>query len=177
LVVEYQVADLGGELVALPLALAPACVLGFSGWGGSAGSLDRVGGGAEFVRGYVCDRACLASCVCGVSCCPSLVSGRAHRVPAGRARLHHLDLAAGPGAGVFDGLTRTRISRMFGLEQVQDVFSARGGPQCEEVVIRVRQGPTAADGHEPGVWHLRQDHRCTSTPDLSPALGSSLRRS
>jgi hypothetical protein len=48
-----------------------------------------------------------------------------------RARLHHLDLAANPGAGMLDGLTRSRILRVSGFEQVQDVLSACGRPKSE----------------------------------------------
>jgi hypothetical protein len=41
-----------------------------------------------------------------------------------RARLHHPDLATNPGAGVLDGLARSRIPPVSRLEQVQNVLSA-----------------------------------------------------
>ena len=60
---------------------------------------------------------------------------------------------------MLDGLTRSWILRVSGFEQVQDVLSACGCPKSEQMVIRVRQGPAAADRHEARVAYLREDHR------------------
>jgi hypothetical protein len=73
-------------------------------------------------------------------------------------RLHHLYFAARPGAGSFDRLTRSRILRLSRLEEGQDVLRARCRPQGEELVIRIGEGPTAADRHETRVAVLREDH-------------------
>jgi hypothetical protein len=45
-----------------------------------------------------------------------------------RARLHHLDLATHPGAGMFDGLTGPWILRLSRLEEVKYVLSTRCRP-------------------------------------------------
>jgi hypothetical protein len=56
-------------------------------------------------------------------------------VAAGGARLHHLDLAAHPGAGMLDRLTRPRVLRSNRLETVKDMLSALCCPQREEVMV------------------------------------------
>ena len=71
LVVKYELADRVRELITLPLALESPCGLGFAVRRGSTGSLDRIVGGAELVRGDVCNGRGLASSVCGVPCCPT----------------------------------------------------------------------------------------------------------
>lgn len=124
LVVEYKFPNRLWELLALPPALKPACCLGLAVWRSGTGGLDCIGGRAEFVGSDVRHGASLASRVRGVMCCPPLVSRRSHGMPARCARLHHRDLAASPGAGMLDGLTRSRILRVSGFEQVQDVLSA-----------------------------------------------------
>jgi hypothetical protein len=86
--------------------------------------LDRVGRRAELVGGDVRHGTSLASRVRGVTCRAALVSRRPHGMAARRLGLRHRDLAPSPGAGMPDGLTRSRIVRVSGLEQVQDVLSA-----------------------------------------------------
>jgi hypothetical protein len=75
-----------------------------------------------------------------------------------RAGLHHLDLATHPGPGLLDRMPRSRVTGPHGLEETKDVFRTRGGPQRQEAVIVVREGPTAADRHEAWVPDLRKDH-------------------
>jgi hypothetical protein len=75
-----------------------------------------------------------------------------------RASLHHRDLATHPGAGVLDRFAWSRILRLSRLEQVKDVLRARRRPKSQEMVIRISEGPAAADRHEARVPDLRKDH-------------------
>src|SRR6266566_5293274 len=75
-----------------------------------------------------------------------------------RASLGHGDLAARPGPHEFDRATWPRVLRLSRLEEVKDVLGARCRPQGEKVVIRIGQGPTAADRHETRVAVFREDH-------------------
>jgi len=77
----------------------------------------------------------LAGSVGGIPRCPTQIPGRSHCVAAGGARLHHLDLAAHPGAGMLDRLTRPRVLRSNRLETVKDMLSALCCPQREEVMV------------------------------------------
>jgi hypothetical protein len=86
-------------------------------------------------------------------------------VTAGRACLHHLDLATRPSPSVLDRITRPCVARSDGLEEIEDVLRARSSPKSEQVVIRIDQSPAAADRHEPGVPDLRQDHRGIHSAD------------
>src|SRR4030088_647021 len=79
-----------------------------------------------------------------------------------RACLGHVDLAARPGPPELDRATRSRVLRPSRLEEVQDVFRARCRPQGEELVIRISEGPTAADRHETRVAFFREDQPSTS---------------
>ena len=69
-----------------------------------------------------------------------------------------LGLLAGPAAALDNGLARPRVGRLHLLEEVKDVLRARCRPQGEELVIRIGEGPTAADRHEARVSDLREDH-------------------
>src|SRR6266513_5116197 len=75
-----------------------------------------------------------------------------------RASLGHRDLAAHPGAGLLNRLTRSRVLRPSRLEPLEDVLRARCRPQGEELVIRIGERPTAADRYETTVAVLREDH-------------------
>src|SRR5665648_325785 len=86
-------------------------------------------------------------------------SSTSSRIASGRrARLHHLDLATHPGAGMLDRLTRPWVLRLSQLEQVKNVLRARCRPKSQKLVIRIGEGPTAADRHEARVSDLREDH-------------------
>src|SRR5207248_10382396 len=63
-----------------------------------------------------------------------------------------------PGARLLNRLTRSRVLRPSRLEPVEDVLRARCRPQGEELVIRIGEGPTAADRHETRVAVFREDH-------------------
>jgi hypothetical protein len=124
LVVKHKIANRLWELVPLPPALKPACFPGLATRRSGTCCFDRTGCRAELVSGDVRHSASLARRVRSVTCRPSLVSRGSHGVAARRARLHHRDLAANPGAGMLDGLTRSRIPRVSGFEQVQNVLGA-----------------------------------------------------
>src|SRR5436853_7584679 len=79
LVVEDELADRLWEPVALPPALESPCGLPRSFRRGGPCGLDRVGCRTELVRRDVCDGRGLAGSVRGMPCCPTQVSGRAHR--------------------------------------------------------------------------------------------------
>src|SRR2546421_5662033 len=131
LVVEYELANRLRELVALPPALESPCALALSSRRGSTCGLDRIGGRTELVRGDVCDGRGLAGSVRGMPCCPTQVSGRGVCMAGRRASLAHGDLAAHPGAGLVDRLTRSLVLRLSRLEEVKDVLRARRRPQSE----------------------------------------------
>jgi hypothetical protein len=158
LVVKYELANPLRELVTLPLALESPCGLTLAFWRGSACGLDRIGSRTELVRGDVCDDCGLAGGVGGMPCCATQVSSRAHCMAARRAGLHHLDLATHPGAGILDRLARPWVLGLSRLEEVKDVLRASCRPKGEEMVIRISEGPTAADRHEARVPDLREDH-------------------
>src|SRR5438552_16770850 len=162
LVVEYELANRLRELVALPPALESPCALALSLRRGSTCGLDRIGGRTELVRGDVCDDRRLAGSERGMARCPTQVSGRGHCMASSRACLGHGDLAARPGPPEFDRATRSRVLRPSRLEEVQDVSRARCRPEGEEMVIRISEGPTAADRHETRVALFRQDQPSTS---------------
>ena len=88
---------------------------------------------------------------------PTQISGRGHCMASCRACLRHGDLAARPGPPEFDRATRSQVLRPSRLEEVQDVFRARCRPQAEEMVIRISEGPTAADRHETRIAFFRED--------------------
>jgi hypothetical protein len=59
---------------------------------------------------------------------------------------------------MLDRVARPWVLRLNRLEEVKDVLRARCRPKGEEIVVRVGEGPTAADRHEARVPHLREDH-------------------
>ena len=119
---------------------------------------DRVGGGAEFVGGHVCDGSRLAGGVRGIPRRPAQGPGRAHRVAARRSGLHHRDLAPHPTADVLDRLAWSSVRGPSRLEQGEDVLGARRRPQGEQVVVGVGEGAAATDRHEARIADLREDH-------------------
>src|SRR5205814_4638133 len=147
LVVEYELANRVRELVVLPPALESPCVLALSFRGSSTCGLDRIGGRTELMRRDVRDGRGLAGSVGGMPCCPTQVSGRGVCVAGRIASLGHRDLAAPPCPSLLDRVTRPRVRRLRRLEEVKDVLRARCRPQGEELVIRIGEGPTAADRH------------------------------
>jgi hypothetical protein len=158
LIVEYERADRLWKLITLPPALKAAFGLALAFRRRSAYSLDRVGGGAEFVRSDVGYRSRLTGSVGGMPCCPMQISCCAHRMATRCPSLHHLGLPADPSSGRLDRLARSWVRWLSRLEEVENMFGARCRPQSEEMVIRVGEGSAAAYRYEPGVSDLRQDH-------------------
>jgi hypothetical protein len=73
---------------------------------------------------------------------------------------------------MLDRLTRSWVLRLSRLEEVKNVLRARCRPKCEELVIRIGEGPTAADRHEARVSDLREDHGWHSLQLTAYRLGS-----
>jgi hypothetical protein len=94
-------------------------------------------------------------------------------VAARSASLGHRDLATHPGAGLLNRLTRARVLRPNRLEPVEDVLRACCRPEGEELVIRIGEGPTAADRHETRVAGFREYH---SRSELNIRLPEESRR-
>src|ERR1700682_3807855 len=163
LVVEYELADRLRELVALPPAFESSRALALSVRRRSTCRLDRIGGRTELVRGDVCDGRGLAGSVRGMPCCPTQISGRGHCMAGRSASLGHGDLAAHPGPPELDRATRSRVLRLSRLEELKDVLRAGCRPQSELLVIRIGEGPAAADRHETRVAVLRKDQTTTPT--------------
>jgi hypothetical protein len=65
-------------------------------------------------------------------------------------------------------LTRSWVLRLRRLEQVEDVLCARCRPKGEELLIRIGEGPAAADRDEARVSDLREDHGRHSYHPHSP---------
>ncbi len=167
LVVKHEQADRLGQPTALPLALVSPRGLAQAFRCRRLCGLDRVGGGAELVRGDVGDGPGLARGVRGLPWRPAQVSGCPHRMSACRASLHHRDLAPRPGPGLGDCLARARVPRPGRLEEPKDVLRAQGSPQSQKTVIRVGEGPATADRHEARVPDLREDHDVHSPSGVS----------
>src|SRR5579859_6228928 len=89
LVVEYELANRLWELVALPPALESPCALAFSYRRCGACGLDRIGGGAELVRGDMRHHCRLPGSVRGMPRGSAQVSGRGHGMATRRASLGH----------------------------------------------------------------------------------------
>jgi hypothetical protein len=100
----------------------------------------------------------LAGSKCGVPWRPAQASCCTHRVAACGARLHHLYFASCPGAHLPDRLTWSRVRRLGRLEEIKYVLGAHRRPKSEQMMIRVGEGPAAADRHEARVRDLRKDH-------------------
>ena len=158
-------------LVTLPAALESPCGLALPVRYRRTDGLDRIRGRTEVVRGDVRDGPGLARCVRGIPCRPTQRPCRAHGTAARRASLHHRDLPTDPGAGTFDGLTWSPVIRLCRLEEVEDVLRARRRPQGEEMVIRIGEGPTTPNRHQPRVpnrgedrWFRRAPSTCVRPP-------------
>src|SRR5579859_3261370 len=106
LIVQDQIANRIRQLVALPAALAPAGTLALAFRRRRAGGLDRVGSGAELVRGDVRHHRRLTGSKCGMTRRSAQIPGRRHRMAARRAGLGHRDLAAYPCPCLLNGMTR-----------------------------------------------------------------------
>jgi hypothetical protein len=172
LVVEDEVADRIRELFALPPALESSGARSLVRGSGRTRCLDRIGRSTELVCGDMRHHRGLASSERCVTSRSTQHSSRSHRMAARRAGLGHPDLALRPCPNLFDRLPGPRVRRLHRLVEVQNVLCARGRPQREEPMVGVRECPPAADGDEPGVANLGQDHGST----VRPCCTSSRRR-
>jgi len=131
LIVQDQLADRIGQLLALPLALEPAAALGVALEGSCRSRLDRVSSSTEFVCGHVPDRRRLTGSVCRMPRGALEIPGGRIGVAAGRARMPPGDLAAHPLPDQRDGLPRPRIGRLYRFKEVKNMLCARRGPESE----------------------------------------------
>ena len=123
--------------------------------------LDRVGRSTELVCGDMRHHRGLAGSECRVTGRSAQHSCRSHGMAGRRAGLGHRDLASRPCPNLFDRLAGPGVRGLHRLEEVQNVLCARGRPQSQEPMVGVRERAPAADGDEPGVAVLGQDHGST----------------
>ena len=157
LILDHQLADRIGKLLALPIAFQATFEIGVA-RSASTNCLDGVGGRSEVVLGDVSDTCRLTSGERGVARRTSQRRCRSHGVTACRTRFHHAGRPLCPSSNRFDRFTRPRVRRALGLEEVQDVLGTRRGPQAEAVVVGVGQSSPSADRDQARVAMLRQDH-------------------
>jgi hypothetical protein len=93
-----------------------------------------------------------------------------------RAGLRHRDLAAHPGAGVFDRPARSRVVGPNRLEQVKDVLRACGRPEREVMVIRVGEAATSTKRDETGITNLREDNDWSLLIEPMLRMGDAMKR-
>lgn len=167
LILQDEPSDSFGKTSALPVTLQSASVVivrirGLCG-------LDGVGRGTEVVFSHVRHTGGLTGRVRGESGSAAQRSSGTHRVSARRSCLHHRHLAAGPRAGRIDRIARTGVHRFLGLEQRQYVLRTLGGPQCQQVMVRVGEQPPTTDSDHARVANFGKDHT-TSLPVPIPHL-------
>ena len=109
LIVQNELTNLIGQLLALPLALEPASALGLALKGRCTYCLDCVSSSTEFVCGHMPDCSRLTGSVRSVPSGTMEIPSRRIGVAGGCARLPPGDLAAHPLPGQRDGLTRPCI--------------------------------------------------------------------
>ncbi len=170
LIIKHEVADSRRELLALPLALEPSGLLSGTSWRGGAHGLDRVGGCTKLVGGDMGDRRSLSRSVGGIARRPAQIAGGGISVASGCPRLRHRDRAAHPGARLLKRIARALVSRSNGLEEMQDMLGACGGPHGKQVMIGISQRPAAADRDKAWIANVRQNHGGTILCGICPAL-------
>ena len=158
LVIEDNITNLVGELVALPEAFqAPG--RGRLTWRRRIPHRsDGVGCRAKIMSGDVRHGGSLGGGVGRIARGSLEISGRGVGVTGGSPRLGHRDFAAGPGAGHLDGVTRASIVRPDRFEKMQHMLRARRRPQGQKPMIAISERATAADGDEATIANFRQDH-------------------
>lgn len=139
LIVKDEFANGIRELFALPPTLKAGPLLAPR--GSRTRRLDRVGGRTELVGGDVRHHCRLAGCICGMSSGSAQLSCRSHGMATRRTGLRHPDLAARPCPDLLDRLAGPRIRGLHRLEEVQNMFCARGRPQSQEPMVGVRERP------------------------------------
>ena len=157
LILDHQLADRIGKLLALPIAFQATFEIGVA-RSASTNCLDGVGGGSEVVLGDMSYACRLPSGERSVARCSPQYSCRSHGMTTCRTGLHHRRHPLRPSSNRFDRVPRPRVRRALGLEEVQDVLGTRSGPQCVSVVVGVGQRSASADRDEARVAMLREDH-------------------
>ncbi len=158
MVVEDELPDLAGKLVALPLALSARGRLALGLLHGRADGPDRVRRRTQIVGGHMRHATSLTGGVCCFPRGAGQISGGAHSVAAGGAGLHHSDLAPRPRACQFDRSPRTLVARLRLLKIVQHVLGAIRRPQGEKVMVGICKGAAATNCDEPRVTHIAKNH-------------------
>jgi hypothetical protein len=158
LVVEHELSDLVGELVALPLALQAASFHAIIFSRCRPRGLDRVGRGSELVGRHMAHRRGLAGSVRSMPRRPTQVSGRGVCMAGRGAGLSPRGLTPRPGTPELDRPTWTVVLRPCLLEMWQRVLRAVSRPHREKTMIVVLKGPAAAHGDEPRIPDLGEDH-------------------
>jgi hypothetical protein len=158
LIIKHEFTNVIGELFALPAALEPTGTFTLAFRRSRARGLDRVGSGAEIVRGDVRDRRSLTSSIRCMARRAAQIPGRCHRMASRRAGLGHRDLAARPCPNLLNCVTRARVRRLRRLEEVQDVLRTCGCPQCEEMVLIICQTPASSNGYQSWIAWFRENH-------------------
>jgi hypothetical protein len=128
LVVKHEFSDLAGKLCALPPALRSTGLITLVFRGCRPYGPDRVGRCTQLVSRHMSHRRGLS---CRVSRCPRRageISGSAHGMTGGRARLGHLNLTPRPGTRQFYRSARAVVLGPRLLEEVQYVLCATRRP-------------------------------------------------
>ena len=110
------------------------------GFGRSPNGQDRVGGGTELVVCHMGHRYSVTGGARRLLRCAGRLSGGVVCGIGGDTSLRHGDLAARPGARLFDRPSRTVVPGARFLEEVKHVLGAVGCPHREKVMIGVLQG-------------------------------------
>jgi Pyridoxal-phosphate dependent enzyme len=140
-------------------ALEPTSAFAF--WRSRTHGLDRVGSRTEFVCRDVRDQGCLSRSVGGVTSRAAQVScGSIGGTPCCTG-LRHRDFSTRPSPSLGKRLAWSLVRGSRRLEEVQDMFRTRCGPQGEEVMICICKRSAATDGDEAGVADFGKDHGCT----------------
>jgi hypothetical protein len=154
LIVQNKIANCIRQLLTLPLTLQATCLLPFPLDDGGPCSPDSIGGCAQLMCRNMRYCRSLSGGIGRLSCSSAQLSGGCHGVTGSISGLRHRDFAAHPCPSLREGLARPRVRRLRRLEQVQDVFRTRCGPQGEQLMVGVGERPSAAYGDEPGVAFL-----------------------
>jgi hypothetical protein len=162
LIIQDKIANRIRQLVALPEAFKPARTIPLAfrricRYCRTHG-LDRVGRGAQLVRGDVRYRRSLTGSIRGMARRSAQIPSRTHRMAGRRAGLGHRDLSAHPCPSLLNCVTWPGVFGLRLLEEVQDVLRTRGRPQSEKVMVCIRERPTSADGGEARVAIFGEDH-------------------
>jgi hypothetical protein len=151
LIIKHEITDFARKLCALPFALKATSFFSLTVKYTCAHGLDRVGGGAELVRGDVRNSRGLPGCMRCMACRSVQIPGRRVCRTSRRAGLRHSNFTSGPSARQFDSSTRPVIIGLQLLEQMQHMLGAIGCPHRKPVMIGVLEITTATHSDEPGV--------------------------